>query len=171
MYAERTNGRVIALVLMRATDPFEYFPGLKRSVLFVFKHALEIAEKRLEKMDAEYGITIRELWILMASDERETTQGLLAESLGINKNVMVKIVDLAEEKGIIKREVDRTNRRANRIRATPKGRRILRAVMSNQEQAITEAFKPLSLETVMQVLEYAMEIIDGHHKKLARRKK
>jgi DNA-binding MarR family transcriptional regulator len=149
---------------VKTRSPFDLLPGLRKSLYFPLKAALEIVEQRFATLDAEFGLTVREVLIAIAANERQISQGALAECLGLNTNVMVKLIDSAEAKGIVQRVQNPQNRREKLIAITPKGKRIVRHFHANhRERTVKDVFLPLTPQNAEQVLGWACDIIDTHY--------
>jgi DNA-binding MarR family transcriptional regulator len=74
---------------------------------------------------APLGIGTRE-WaaLLCLDDERNLSQGAVAQRLGVDRTTMVALVDALQQKGLVAREPDPADRRKNRVVLTPEGRRL-----------------------------------------------
>jgi DNA-binding MarR family transcriptional regulator len=76
-------------------------------------------------------------------DEGPLSQQRLGERMRVDRTTMVAVVDGLERKGFAERERDPRDRRAYAVRATPKGRRVLRDAYKAAERAEAEFLAPL----------------------------
>src|SRR6266571_6233095 len=82
----------------------------------------------------------------------------LAQAEQVRPPTMSRIVDALVRDGLVKREVDRTDRRSVAITATEKGERIMHEGRSRREQRLLELLHGLSKDEV-ELLDKASEIL------------
>jgi len=77
---------------------------------------------------AEFGLTVRSYSVLeLAADGGRTSQREIAEFLRLDPSQVVALVDRLQKSGLVEREPDPRDRRANVIVATPTGMQTLGA--------------------------------------------
>lgn len=148
-------------------DPFQELPGVWKSYVLCFSTFSRIITQRLEEEMAKDGIDLspREGWVLMAAEELPLSQKLTADILGINTNVMVRILDSLEEKGLLKRIKNRENRRESRLVITTKGQDMLKKMFSGWDRRTAAIFRPISPREVDRCCKIARTIITDHYAK------
>lgn len=146
-------------------DPFQELPGVWKSYVLCFSTFSRIITQRLEEEMAKDGIDLspREGWVLMAAEELPLSQKLTADILGINTNVMVRILDSLEEKGLLKRIKNRENRRESRLVITTKGQDMLKKMFSGWDRRTAAIFRPISPREVDRCCKIARTIITDHY--------
>ena len=87
------------------------------------------------------------------------TLGELAAAERVRPPTMTNIVRGLEEAGLVRREADPTDGRVARVRATPKGERILQRARERRIASLAERLSSLSLDEIARVHE-AAELVD-----------
>ena len=111
-----------------------------------------------------YGLEPNLLFILMAASEGHVQQGILARSLGINKNAMVFLVDDLGLRGLIKRVENPDNRREKFIECTNEGRQIVAEIKRNYAEIARWGLYPLSDAQIEQFGALLAQIIESESK-------
>src|ERR1700759_2113101 len=82
------------------------------------------------------------IWIgRLGANVRQTA---LADAIGIEGASLVRLLDELQASGLITREQDPNDRRANAVNLTPKGREVLAEVTEVLTQLRLEVFKDIS---------------------------
>jgi DNA-binding MarR family transcriptional regulator len=145
-------------------DPTELIPGLfSRGYLHLFQHALHIVVDRLEAHFAQRDIDVRMMWVLMATEHKETSQKVIGQVLRINPNVMVNLIDRMEAKHLIRRERNPENRREHVLKLTPKGKELLKWNYATFDAVLKKVWRPLDVATLDHISTFARAIIKGHY--------
>lgn len=87
-------------------------------------------------------------------------QGEIADRLGINRNVMVRIVDDMESRGIVLRQRNPHNRKELLLIITKQGREALKFVDETYEKVLQRAFHPLTIHDVEIITQGMQKIVD-----------
>jgi len=114
----------------------EPLPGLAGRLGYLLKHAqLRLAELTASAM-APFGITGRQLAVLIAIDSQAPlSQQEVARRLGVDRTTMVLLIDELENKRLVQRRQDPGDRRKNVVALTDAGRTTLRAAASASAEA------------------------------------
>jgi len=115
--------------------------ALMERLSFLLKHASALLEHAIEPGLARLGISGREFAVLTLIDsEGPASQQRLAGRIGVDRTTMVALIDALEEKRLVSRRRDPSDRRAYVLEATPAGRKTLRdalkAVKLGEQQAL-----------------------------------
>lgn len=102
-------------------------PQLSRRLGYLLKHGFIELERLHEQHLAPTGVNARELGLLLFLDGREpTSQQDAARRLGVDRTTMVELLDGLEQRGLVARLTDQSDRRRNVIDLTSAGRATLR---------------------------------------------
>ncbi|MGO9515483.1 MAG: MarR family winged helix-turn-helix transcriptional regulator [Candidatus Korobacteraceae bacterium] len=153
---EYTSGKNTSL------SPLKLFPGVSFSVMFRFLLVSRICRRRMALFCRKnYGLEPNLFLILLAASEGHLQQGILARSLGINKNAMVFLVDKLELRRLIKRVANPDNRRERLIECTLKGGQIVAEVKTNYQEIVRWGLYPLTDPQIEQFTTFLAQIIDS----------
>ena len=143
-------------------SPLKLFPGVSFSVMFRFLLVSRICRRRIALFCRKnYGLEPNLFLILLGASEGHLQQGILARSLGINKNAMVFLVDKLELRGLIKRVANPDNRRERLIECTLKGGQIVTEVKTNYQEIVRWGLYPLTDPQIEQFTTFLAQIIDS----------
>jgi DNA-binding MarR family transcriptional regulator len=112
---------------------------------FLLKRTSALLDGTVEQELARLGISGREFGVLtLVEAEGPASQQRLAGRIGVDRTTMVALIDALEEKRLVKRHRDPTNRRAYVLEVTSAGRKKLRDALKAVERAEQQALAPLS---------------------------
>jgi Transcriptional regulators len=95
---------------------------------------------------AEHGLRVRSYAVLaLANGERPVTQRDLADVLSLDPSQIVALVDDLERDGLVRREVDPSDRRSRVVRSTDDGRARFTVARSATAAAEADLLAPLDL--------------------------
>ena len=108
---------------------------------FLLKQAFALVDEATERELAQLSVNGREFAVLTLVDaEGAASQQRLAARIGVDRTTMVALIDALEEKRLVRRRRDPSDRRAYIVEATPAGRktlqRALKAVKLAEQQAL-----------------------------------
>jgi MarR family transcriptional regulator for hemolysin len=94
---------------------------MMREVIRVFKKRFD------ENLQEEIKISMEQLGLLHAISmkEEDVIQKDMAEMMGKNKSVILRLIDSLEQKGLVRRVVDLKDRRKNYLMVTKLGNRVI----------------------------------------------
>lgn len=148
----------------KVENPLTMLPGVWRSYVLLFNTSNAIANERLAELMVEDGINLspRMGWVLMAAEERLLNQAQIAACLNINTNVMVRIVDHLQRKGLVVRDV-LADRRSNKLEVTPKGKELLKKMYAGWDERTAKIFSPVPVSEVKHISKFARMIITEYY--------
>jgi DNA-binding MarR family transcriptional regulator len=137
----------------------EPLPALAGRLGYLLKHAqLRLADLTAAAM-APFGITGRQLAVLIATDSRAPlSQQEVARRLGVDRTTMVLLIDELEDKRLVQRRQDPGDRRKNVVALTDAGRATLRQASSASAEAERLFLGPLSGDEATQLRQALREI-------------
>jgi DNA-binding MarR family transcriptional regulator len=111
-------------------------PQLSERLAYLLKRAQLELDGLHEENLAPYGISARELAVLMLLDAREPeSQQQAGKRLGVDRTTMVALIDALENKELVVRRADAEDRRRNVIALTGSGRKTLRQAARASDRA------------------------------------
>jgi DNA-binding MarR family transcriptional regulator len=120
-------------------------PELAGRLGYLLKHTqLGLAELTAAALEP-FGLTGRELAVLtvLASGE-PASQQQAAQRLGVDRTTMVALVDVLEDKGLVRRHAHAEDRRRNVVELTEAGHRTLHQAGQAAQEAERRFLAPLS---------------------------
>lgn len=125
---------------MNAESP-EHPTALVERLSFLLKRASVLLDDAIESQLARLTINGREFAVLTVIDsEGPASQQRLASRIGVDRTTMVALIDALEERQLVNRRRDPTDRRAYVLEATPAGHKTrqdaLKAVKLGEQQAL-----------------------------------
>ena len=110
-------------------------PQLSERLAYLLKRAQLELDGLHEENLAPYGISARELAVLLLLDAREPESQQAGKRLGVDRTTMVALIDALENKELVVRRADAEDRRRNVIALTGSGRKTLRQAARASDQA------------------------------------
>ena len=112
---------------------------------FLLKQAFALMDEATERELAQLSVSGREFAVLTLIDaEGAASQQRLAARIGVDRTTMVALIDALEEKRLVNRRRDPSDRRAYIVEATPAGRKTLQRALKAVELAERQALAPLT---------------------------
>lgn len=130
-----------------------------REIAKMMREVLRVFKKRTSEQ-AEINITIEQFGLLHAISIKaeEVIQKDIAEIMGKDKSAILRIIDSLEEKELVRRVVDKNDRRKNYLMVTKKGEGIIKqylniniALMKELQQGLTKSDMDTFYKVVNQI--------------------
>jgi DNA-binding MarR family transcriptional regulator len=119
--------------------------ALMERLSFLLKRTSGLVEQAIGTELARLSINGREFGVLTLIDaEGPASQQRLANRIGVDRTTMVALIDALEEKRLVHRRRDPSDRRAYQLEATSRGRETLRDALEAVELGEQQALASLS---------------------------
>ncbi|MFY9578848.1 MAG: MarR family transcriptional regulator [Gaiellaceae bacterium] len=121
--------------------------ALRSSTSHLLKRLGWVAKERALAAYETTGLTPYHYAVLALLDEEPPeTQAMIADALGYDRSHLVGLLDELEERGLIERRRDPSDRRRHLVSLTPEGTRTLNRLRSIARSVDDEFFAPLDAE-------------------------
>lgn len=119
--------------------------SLRQNVGFLVNRTARMLREELGESLKPLALSVNEFVIMrMIELQLAETQQSVGERYGVDRTTMVEIVDRLEERQLLTRETNQQDRRTNRLRLTPKGRKTLSRAKRIAERAQKRFLEPLN---------------------------
>jgi DNA-binding MarR family transcriptional regulator len=119
--------------------------ALMERLSFLLKQAFALMDAATERELAQLSVNGREFAVLTLVDaEGAASQQRLAARIGVDRTTMVALIDALEEKRLVTRRRDPSDRRAYIVEATPAGRNTLQGALKAVKVAEQQALASLT---------------------------
>jgi len=116
---------------------------LARTGVLVARVGIAVKMETMDRFE-EAGFSAYHYGVLAVLDEgARETQATIADALGVDRSMLVGLLDQLEERGMIERRRDPNDRRRQMVNLTPAGRRQLTAFRKMVEKIEDEFLAPL----------------------------
>lgn len=113
----------------------------ERAARQVVEDFLVWSSRTLRRISSESGLSFVQLLLVRNLAARGSVRmGEASEDLALSDGVMTGVVDRLQERGVVTRSPDPSDRRAVRISLTPAGERLARRTLKPYEDAVVEIF-------------------------------
>ncbi|HEY6835667.1 MAG TPA: MarR family transcriptional regulator [Gaiellaceae bacterium] len=117
---------------------------LVASTAFLLKRLGFAAKERAMRVYEETGLSPYHHAILVAlDDETHETQGSIADALGYDRGQLVGLLDELEERGLVERRRDPSDRRRQIVEMTQEGKRALNRLRAVSQRLDDDLMSPL----------------------------
>ncbi|THF76411.1 MarR family winged helix-turn-helix transcriptional regulator [Cohnella fermenti] len=90
----------------------------------------------LNRIGAEYELSIIQIRLFGILRDRELTMLQLAQYLGLDKSSITGLISRAERRGLVERRSSRSDRRVIHVKVTPEGHQLIRVVSGEIERHV-----------------------------------
>jgi MarR family transcriptional regulator, lower aerobic nicotinate degradation pathway regulator len=119
---------------------------LARAAVLLGRVGIAVKMETMEKFE-EAGFSAYHYGVLAVLDEdARETQATIADALGVDRSMLVGLLDQLEERGMIERRRDPNDRRRQMVSLTPAGRRQLGVFRKMVEKIENDFLAPLDEE-------------------------
>lgn len=111
-----------------------------------------------------FGLTMQqEIMMFYIIRNEPVTSNSIASYLGISKSAVSQVIPKLEEKKMIDRQVNPSNRREILIYLGPRGKEYLQLLNQIDQRMVTNYYSKVSLDELRQVLETLTKIVGPNH--------
>jgi DNA-binding MarR family transcriptional regulator len=125
---------------------------------------VKFAKRDLERRLTQYGLEIGALPydVMHMLRQRDRTISDLSQKTGISPASLVPVIDMLEQRGLVKRGQDPNDRRRTPLALTPLGRETLSSVpLVDKEDALAQCLANMGDEQAQQLLEQFRTLVAG----------
>jgi DNA-binding MarR family transcriptional regulator len=135
---------------------------LARTGFLLIRLGLQFKGRALEQLTRD-GFSQYHYSVLAMLDERpRETQAAIADSLGLDRSQLVRILDALEDDGLVTRLRDRSDRRRHMVSLTTAGRRQLRRLRDTIDGLEEELLAPLDESSRQTLHTLLLELAAAH---------
>jgi DNA-binding MarR family transcriptional regulator len=154
------------------SEPVERPPSLLAMPTYVAGWMSRRARSDIQAALAEHGLATSDYGVVVAlADFGELSQQQLADRLDADKSHVVRLIDQLEQRGLVTRAADPTDRRRHRIELTPAGRKLSRAVMPIAETAEAAHLETLSASERRTLADLLRRVLESQDQLRAERRR
>ena len=138
---------------MAHTDPQNTLRDMTRDLLLAGRLWRKMAREVAARHGVSEAASAPLIWIDRMGEN--VRQNALADAIGIEGASLVRLLDELEGSGLVTREPDPTDRRANSVSLTPRGREVVAEVNEDVQALRRQVFSALpaaDIEATMRVL-------------------
>ncbi len=137
---------------------------LSHSAGFLLNRAGRIMRTRASESLQPFGLTLQELGVMrILEDQGSLSQQHLCAAHHIDRTTMVKLIDSLEERELVYRGTNPSDRRSYQVSLTPKGHKTLRQAARRVKKVQDEFLAPLSDGEWQSMRQSLLKLIT-HHK-------
>lgn len=140
-------------------------PSLLAQPSYLASQVSKYGRRRLERVLREHGLALVHSAVLSAVDDLgPRSQQQLADSLDLDKSHLVGPIDHLEERDLVKRTRDPSDRRRNEIALTPAGKTLtdeLRREGQRSQKGFLDALSPAEQKTLISLLQRVLAANDA----------
>ncbi|MCQ2010939.1 MAG: MarR family transcriptional regulator [Sporolactobacillus sp.] len=118
-----------------------------------------LVQEILGRVGAEHGLSIIQLRLLGILRDREPSMLQLAKHLNLDKSSITGLVDRAERRGLVERNVSPNDRRGYNVSVTSAGRELIQIGSEEVERQLSAAVEGLSETERSQLAALAAKIL------------
>src|SRR5438128_7619908 len=136
---------------------------LRSSTSHLLKRLAWVIKERAGGAFESTGLSPHHYAVLALLDEEPPeTQAMIADALGYDRSHLVGLLDELEERGLLERRRDPSDRRRHLVSLTPDGKRALNRLRSIVERVDDELLAPLDVEQRKALHALLLQLM-GHH--------
>jgi DNA-binding MarR family transcriptional regulator len=141
-------------------SPLSLAPELCEHLGFVLAKARQELVERMERIIGHEGLSLRHFGTLLLISRRGAMrQTELCGAIRLDRTTIMNVVDELEAAGLVRREADPSDRRANAVTVTTKGQKWLERVRPSAEREEEAFLSPLSSGERERLRELLMRLV------------
>jgi MarR family transcriptional regulator, lower aerobic nicotinate degradation pathway regulator len=138
-------------------------PSLLDQPSYLASQASKYGRRHLERVLRGYGLALTHHAVLTALDDLgPLSQQELADSLDIDKSHLVGPIDQLEDRGLVKRKRDASDRRRNRVALTPAGEKLVGELQRAGRPSQREFLGALSADEQATLVSLLRRVLDAN---------
>ena len=135
--------------------------GYDVQVLSSLRKIIRFVEMYSKKLSSSHRVTGPQLICLLTIDENQpVTATQIAKNVHLSPSTVVGVLDRLEEKGFVRRERDRNDRRRIQLYVTDEGRELAQSAPSPLQDKLSEAFSTLDEQEQSTIALSLQRIVD-----------
>jgi len=136
---------------------------LLRSASFLLKRlGFALKERTMEAFEASELTPYHHAVLALLLEEPRETQAMIADALGYDRSHLVGVLDELEERGLIERRRDPSDRRRHLVTLTPAGKQELTRLRAIAKRVEDEFFRPLDADERRTLNELLLRLASHH---------
>jgi DNA-binding MarR family transcriptional regulator len=133
-----------------------------RSGFLLVRLGLGFKTRALEQL-AQAGFSQYHYGVLALLDEQpQETQAQIADTLGVDRSQLVRVLDGLEDRGLVARHRDETDRRRHTVSVTAAGRRQLHRIRATIDQLEDDLLAPLDTADRRRLHALLLQLANAH---------
>ena len=100
-------------------------PHLRKDFVFVVNKVSESINRQIETVTMSLGLNIKQYGMLMLLQQGSQSQIVISQRVGMDRTSVMRTVDMLEERGLVRRDPDPTDRRKHSVTLTDEGEALL----------------------------------------------
>ncbi len=130
---------------MFMTDQHAFAPTLEYILGFLLNKAAETSNRQMELVTGPHGLNIKQYGLLvLLQAEGPQAQITLSQKVGLDRTSVMNTIDRLEERGLVERQPNPTDRRKHSVMLTSGGLELLNQTRGELKQAVNTFLNPLS---------------------------
>lgn len=116
-----------------------------------------LKKRTAEQMDTKLTMEQFRLLFLISREEDEVIQKQIADIMGKDKSAILRMIDCLEQRDLVRRVVDTTDRRKNNLMVSKKGERTIEQWLSIElelNKELLDGLEQADIDTFYKVIEY-----------------
>ncbi len=134
-------------------ESFSFPPELLKQLTFVVNKVAERLDHQIESVITPYKLAFRQYRLLVfLKSEGPQAQIAISQQTGLDRTSVMRTVDLLEQRGLVRRDPDSSDRRKHSVVLTHEGNDLLARSLPEVQQAEREIYAALSEQEQAQLL-------------------
>src|SRR3954447_24459057 len=135
---------------------------LARSGFLLVRLGLDFKSRALEQLAAAHFSQYDYSVLALLDEQPQEAQAAIADTLGVDRSQLVRILDALEGRGLIGRQRDDADRRRHVVSLTTEGRRQLRRLRTMIDRIEDELLSPLDAADRVKLHQLLLHLANSH---------